>query len=203
MADNIKEHIYDWRNTLKQAEIIKQMSHKEVRQQLLLSQSIFFLLSIALSFILFDHIFDWFTLFTLDIKQIILYGILTGLALVIVEIILDRVIPQKYMDDGGINEKVFKGQSILHIFIIALVVAISEEFLFRGVIQVTFGYVFASTLFVLVHIRYLKKPFLLVAIIITSFLIGYLFEVTQNLFVPIAFHFIVDFLLGVYIKMKK
>lgn len=183
--------------------MIKQMSDKEVKQQLLLSQSIFFLLSIALSFVLFDHVFDWFTLFLIDFKQIVLYGVMTGLALVILEIILDRFVPAKYLDDGGINEKVFKGQSIPSIFVIALVVAISEEFLFRGVIQVTFGYVFASTLFVVVHIRYLKKPFLLFFIIMTSFLIGYLFEVTQNLYVPIAFHFIVDFLLGVYIKLKK
>lgn len=188
---------------MKQAEIIKQMTDKEVKQQLLLSQSIFFLLSIALSYIFFDHIFDWFTLFSMDYKAILLYGVIAGVVLVIIEIMIDKIVPPKWLDDGGINEKVFKNQSTLSIFIIALVVAISEEFLFRGVIQVTFGYVFASSLFVVVHIRYLKRPLLLGFIIITSFLIGYLFEMTQNLFVPIAFHFIVDFLLGMYIKMKK
>lgn len=179
------------------------MSDKELKNQLLLSQSIFFLLSIILSFIFFDHLFDWFTLFTFNIREILIYGVATALVLIIIEIILDNTVPKSWLDDGGINEKVFKNQSIANIFIISLVVAISEEFLFRGVIQVTFGYVFASSLFVVVHIRYLKKPVLLLFIIITSFLIGYIFEVTQNLLVPIIFHFLVDFLLGMYIKMKK
>jgi len=179
------------------------MTDEEVKQQLILSQSIFFLLSIGLSFIFFDHIFDWFSLFSPDLKEIFLYGVITGVVLVIIEIIIDNIVPKQWLDDGGINEKVFKNQSTSNIFIIALVVAISEEFLFRGVIQVSFGYIFASSLFVIVHLRYLKKPVLLIFIIITSFLIGYLFELTGNLFVTIAFHFIVDFLLGLYIKIKK
>ena len=188
---------------MKQEDIIKQMTDKELKHQLLISQSIFFLLSITLSFFLFDHLFDWFHLFSIDFTEIILYGVVTGIVLVILEIVIDLKVPKKLVDDGGINERVFKNQSIPTIFIIALVVAISEEFLFRGVIQVTFGYVFASSLFVVVHIRYLKKPLLLISIIITSFLIGFLFEVTQNLLVTIAFHFIVDFLLGIYIKVKR
>lgn len=188
---------------MKQEEIIKQLSDQELKNQLLLSQSVFFLISIILSFIFFDHIFDWFTLFSWNMKDIFWYGIVFAIILVAIEIVLDKVVPNDWIDDGGINEKVFKNQSVLNIFIIALVVAISEEFLFRGVIQVTFGYIFASSLFVVVHIRYLKKPFLLLFIIITSFLIGYIFEVTYNLIVPIVFHFLVDFLLGIYIKIKK
>ena len=186
-----------------QADIIKQLSVIELKYQLLLSQSIFFLISIILSFIFFEQIFDWFTLFSWNIKDILWYGIIFAIILIAIEIVLDKVVPNDWIDDGGINEKVFKNQSVLNIFIIALVVAISEEFLFRGVIQVTFGYIFASSLFVVVHIRYLKKPFLLLFIIITSFLIGYIFEVTYNLIVPIVFHFLVDFLLGIYIKIKK
>jgi len=183
--------------------MIKQMTDKELKQQLLLSQSIFFLLSIALSFFFFDNIFDWFHLFSIDFKEIILYGVVTGIVLVMIDILIDVKIPKKFVDDGGINEKIFKNQSIPTIFLIALVVGISEEFLFRGVIQVTFGYIFASSLFVIVHVRYLRKPILLLSIIITSFLIGYLFEITQNLFVTIVFHVIVDFLLGIYIKVKE
>lgn len=183
--------------------MIKQMSDKELKNQLLLSQSIFFLISIILSFMFFEHIFDWFTLFSWNVKDIVLYGVVFAVILVVIEIVLNKIIPSDWIDDGGINEKVFKNQSIINIFIIALVVAISEEFLFRGVIQVTFGYIFASSLFVVVHIRYLKKPFLLLFIVITSFLIGYIFDITGNLFVTIVFHFLVDFLLGIYIKIKR
>lgn len=188
---------------MKQAEIIKKMSDDELRKQLLLSQSILFLISIVLSFFLFSHFTDWLQYFIFDWKQILLYGVFIGLVVVCIELILYKFVPKRFFDDGGINEKIFKNQTIYHIFIISLVVAISEEFLFRGVFQTTFGYIFASSLFVLMHFRYLRKPFLLILTIIVSFLIGYLFEMTQNLLVTIAFHFVVDFLLGLSIRLKK
>lgn len=188
---------------MRQAEIIKKMSDDELRRQLLLSQFILFSISILLSFFFFSHITDWFQYFIFDMKQIFLYGILTGTAIVIVELILFLFIPERYFDDGGINEKVFKNQSVVNIFIISIVVAISEEFLFRGVLQTTFGYIFASSLFVVVHFRYLKKPLLLILTAFVSFFIGYLFEITGNLLVTIAFHFIVDFLLGLTIRFKR
>src|SRR5699024_10988980 len=82
---------------------------------------------------------------------------------------------------------------------IALIVSISEELLFRGVIRTVFGYVFASSVFALIHIRYLRQPVLLISIIFVSFYIGYLFEIIGNLLVTMTTHFIVDFLLGVII----
>lgn len=188
---------------MKQAELIKSMTDEQLKQQLLLSQSLFFIISIILSLFLFSDITDWLLYIHIDMPQLFIYGLLPGVILVIVEVFLYKFIPARHLDDGGINEKIFKNQSIGAIFVIALVVAISEEFLFRGVIQTTFGYIFASSLFVVVHIRYLKKPVLLSLLIFTSFFIGYLFEITNNLLVTILFHFIVDFLLGLFIKFKK
>src|SRR5699024_11898493 len=100
---------------------------------------------------------DWFTLFSWNIKDILWYGIIFAIILVAIEIVLDKVVPNDWIDDGGINEKVFKNQSVLNIFIIALVVVISEEFLFRGFIQFTFCYIFSSSLFVLFYICFFKK----------------------------------------------
>src|SRR5699024_5690893 len=188
---------------MKQEDIIKQMSDEELKKQLLLSQVMFLLLSIFLSFFLFDGILDWFTYLYFDGYTIFYYGILPGLFIVFIDLVLYFILPKRLLDDGGINEKIFRNQSVINIVIIALVVAISEEFLFRGLIQTTFGYWFASTFFVLVHFRYLKKPVLLVSIIFVSFYIGYLFEITGSLLVTITTHFIVDLLLGLAIKFKK
>lgn len=188
---------------MKQNEIIKQMSDHELKRQLLLSQAIFFLLSVFLSFFFFDHVLDWFNYLYFDYYIILYYGLLPGLIIVFINLMLYKLLPKYLFDDGGINEKVFKNQSVLSIFMIALVVAISEEFLFRGLIQTTFGYIVASTIFVAVHFRYLKKPFLLISIIFVSFYIGYLFEITNSLFVTITVHFVVDFLLGLAIKFEK
>ncbi|MEC5422434.1 CPBP family intramembrane metalloprotease [Virgibacillus sp. C22-A2] len=188
---------------MKQNELIKLMSDEELKRQLMLSQLIFLLLGIFLSIFFFESMEEW--LYYLDWKpaEIILYGVLPGFLIVLIDMILILLVPEKYYDDGGINERIFRNQSIGYIFVISLLVAVSEEILFRGVIQTNFGYIVASILFALVHFRYLKKPFLLVSILFVSFYIGYLFEITENILVTITAHFIVDFLLGLIIRFKK
>jgi|SRR5699024_7065478 len=188
---------------MSQRKLIDQLTPKELTKSVYLSQLLFFFISIILGFILIKDLEIIKGLFQFDGEQIFYYGVLFALALVIIEIILYNIIPKKHFDDGGINEKLFRNQSIVSIFFIALTVAIAEEFLFRGVIQTAFGYLFASSLFVIVHTRYLKKPILLLLLIGTSFLIGFLFELTNNILVTIVFHFVVDFTLGLYIKFNK
>lgn len=186
-----------------QTELIKNMNQRELRIQLIISQSIFIFIAFALSLFLFDKLRTWQELFWLDVQSILYLGILPALILVIIEVILHYILPKDIFDDGGINEKIFKNESIGWIFVICLLVSISEELLFRGVIQTTFGYFFASTLFAFIHFRYLKKILLFVFIIITSFLIGYLYVKTGNLLVTIAFHFVLDFSLGLFLRLKK
>lgn len=184
-------------------ELVKNLSIKELTKAVYLSQLLFFFISIVLGFILIRDFDIVRGLFVFNFTEIFYYGVLFALVLVIIEIILYNLFPKKHFNDGGINEKLFRNQSIISIFFIALTVAIAEEFLFRGVIQTAFGYLFASSLFVIVHTRYLRKPVLLFLLIGTSFLIGYLFELTDNLLVVIVFHFVVDFTLGLYIKFNK
>jgi len=190
-------------NELKQSDIINQLTNDQLRQQLFLSQVIFVFISVLSSVFLFNHIKDWLTLFTWDISAILLYGLIPAVILVVIEVISSYFIDPRHIDDGGINERIFKDASVGMIFLIAFVVAIAEEMLFRGVIQTTFGYIFASSLFVIVHFRYLKKPLLLFVLMITSFFIGYIYLITENLLVTITFHFSVDFLLGLFIKFRK
>lgn len=188
---------------MKQSEIIKLMSDEELKKQLLLSQFIFLFIGFLLSTFLFNNLSEWLIYFNWDINEIVYYGVVPGLIIVLIDVLLMFVFPKRYYDDGGINERVFKNQSIGYIFILSLVVAVSEELLFRGVVQTTFGYVFASVLFALVHFRYLKKPVLLISVLIVSFYIGYMFEITGNLLVTITAHFTVDFLLGLLIRFQK
>ncbi|MBP2077831.1 CPBP family intramembrane glutamic endopeptidase [Oceanobacillus polygoni] len=188
---------------MKQTELIKQLSDAELKKQLFLSQGIFLLISIGLSFFLFDSFSNWILYFNWNFHELLMYGVVVGLIIVIIDIFIMWVFPKKYVDDGGINERIFQNQSIPFIFILSLVVAISEELLFRGVIQTEFGYFIASTVFALVHFRYLKKPVLFISVVGISFWIGYLFEITGNLLVTITTHFIVDFLLGLVIRFKK
>ncbi|WP_163969883.1 CPBP family intramembrane glutamic endopeptidase [Oceanobacillus halotolerans] len=187
----------------KQSEIIKQLTDQELKIQVLLTQFFLLLLSIVLSFLLFENVTDWFLYFDWDLHTIFYYGVLPGLLIVLIDLILMGVFPKRYYDDGGINERVFKNRSFVEIFYITLFVAISEELLFRGVIQTTVGYFVASTIFALIHFRYLKKIVLLISVLLVSFYIGYLFELTESLTVTITAHFIIDFLLAMVIRLKK
>jgi len=188
---------------MNQADIIKQLSDRELKKQLLFSQLIFFLLAIGLSLFLFDSFSRWFTLFQWDVNEILVYSALPALGLVLLELVFYGILPAHFFDDGGINERIFKYQPVSWILFISFIVAVTEEALFRGVIQTSFGFIFASSIFALIHVRYLKKPILFLFIILTSFGIGYLYYRTGNILVTMCFHFIVDALLGLVIRFKK
>lgn len=188
---------------MKQSEIIKQLSDEELKKQVILSQLIILFAGVLLSLFFFDKFNEWLLYFQWNLNDIFLYGVIPGLIIVVIDLILILFVPEKYYDDGGINDRIFNNQPIYYIFFISLLTAVSEELLFRGVIQTSFGYLVASILFALVHLRYLKKPVLLISVLSVSFFIGYMFEITENLLVTIMAHFIVDFLLGCVIRFKK
>ncbi|MGM8365318.1 lysostaphin resistance A-like protein [Virgibacillus sp. W0181] len=188
---------------MKQTELIKKLSDKELFKQLIITQMILLFISFVSSFFLFDNVSEWFTYFDFNGFNIVYYGVIPGIVIVLIDLVLIVLVPKRFYDDGGINERVFKNRTVLEIFAIALIVAVAEEFLFRGVIQTTFGYITASIIFALVHVRYLHKPIMFLSVLFVSFYIGYLFVLTENLVVTITVHFIVDFILGIVIQKQK
>ncbi|SEA60397.1 hypothetical protein SAMN05421743_10676 [Thalassobacillus cyri] len=190
-------------NKPKQSDLINTMSDKEVTFHLVLTQLIILSLSIIGSWLLFDSFWNgWITQLHPSVREILIYGIIPGLIVVAIDLILMKFVPAKYYDDGGINTKVFKSRSLLGIIGITLLVAISEEMLFRGVLHAEFGYFIASIIFAVMHIRYLKKFVLLISVLFVSFFIGYMYEITGNLLTTMAAHFIIDLLLAFYIRYK-
>lgn len=190
------------RSILRNEELINQLTPKQIRQSVYYSQLLFLLISIVLTLLFFRQSINWFDLIVFNFTDIVVFGLFTGIIVVIMELFMYKYLPKHLFDDGGINEKVFKNATMIDVFIIALVVSVCEEILFRGVIQSAFGYIIASTLFALMHYRYLKKIVLFTVVVAISFFIGYLFEVTNNLLVTMMFHFTVDFLLGLYIAKR-
>ncbi|WP_181348189.1 CPBP family intramembrane glutamic endopeptidase [Thalassobacillus sp. CUG 92003] len=189
---------------LRQDEIIQQMTDQEVTFHLVVTQCILLVLAVFGSVILFQEwLNQWLQLFSFNVRELLVFGVVPGLIVVIFDLILIKVIPEKHYDDGGINYKVFRNRSFSGIFSLVLLVAVSEEVLFRGVIQNSYGYLAASILFALVHFRYLKKIVLLVSVLFISFFIGYMFELTHNLLATIVAHFIIDFLLASWIRTRK
>ncbi|AOH55553.1 hypothetical protein ABE28_014435 [Peribacillus muralis] len=187
----------------KQAELIKQLTDKQLLHNLFLTQIILLMLALFLGIILFEDRSAFFELFMFDDLSILLIGVPAGVLVVVLDIILMKVTPPSYQDDGGINERIFGNLPYSMIFVVASVVAISEELLFRGVLQTHFGLLWTSIIFAAVHYRYLFNWFLFLNVLVLSFFIGFLFEWTDNIIVTIMAHFVIDFILGVLIREKN
>src|SRR5699024_2894832 len=115
---------------MKQADIVRQLSSNDLKKSVLYTQIIIFFISIILSLFLFNFFTYCVKLFDLHILINIYYGVITACIVIFIDLVIDKYIPNHYIDYGGINNKLFKNQSILYIFIIALIVIIAEELLF-------------------------------------------------------------------------
>lgn len=185
-----------------QADLVKQLTDRELLFHLYVTQLILFIISIVLSLFLFQDLKSFRQIWDWNVSEIVFLGGATGIIVIIVDFGFMKVLPSHYFDDGGINEKVFQTRSYTHIFILSFMIALTEEWLFRGVIQTHYGLLFASIVFALLHVRYLKKWFLFVMVVSLSFVLGFLYELTHNLWVTIFAHFLIDFIFGVQIRRK-
>jgi uncharacterized protein len=183
-------------------ELIKGLTDRQLLSHLYMTQIILLGITFILGILLFDH-FSYLKTIDFSDVRILLIGVPTGAFVVIVDIILMRLLPKSFYDDGGLNERIFKNRSVIHIALIAAFVAFSEELLFRGVIQTKVGLILASLIFAIIHYRYLFNWFLFSNIVILSFFIGAVYEWSNNLALTMIMHFTIDFLLGLYIKYKQ
>ncbi|WP_165967122.1 CPBP family intramembrane glutamic endopeptidase [Jeotgalibacillus sp. S-D1] len=186
----------------KQNEIIRSVSSKKLFHYVLYTQLFLFLLSLLIGIILYDS-FDAFLVILKVEPLYITAGALIGAAIVIADLFLMRMLPDHYYNDGGVNEKLFGSLNPFKIALLALCIATAEELLFRGVIQANSNLVIASLLFAVIHFRYLNHWYLTLNIFVLSFVIGAVFEWSNSLWTTIALHFIVDFLLGLYLLKKS
>jgi membrane protease YdiL (CAAX protease family) len=182
-------------------ELINGLTDKELLFHLYMTQVILIVISFILGILLFDHFSFLKNIHWLDVN-VVSIGIPMGVAVVIVDMILMIWLPSSFYDDGGLNERLFRNKNILNIMLIAVIVAFSEELLFRGIIQTKVGLVLASIIFAIIHYRYLFNWFLFLNIVLLSFFIGIIYQWTNNLAVTIIMHFVIDFLLGIYIKYR-
>lgn len=183
-------------------ETVDSLTEKELLFHLFATQILLLTISAVLGMILFDSLAEFRNIFIWKDRNILTVGAGAGIAVVAIDLLLMKVLPPSYYDDGGLNVRVFRNKAVWQIALIAAVVAISEEILFRGVIQTHAGLIVTSVIFALVHYRYLFNWFLFTNIILLSFLIGFIYLQTNNLLVTIIMHFVIDFLLGLSIKFR-
>lgn len=187
---------------MKDKQIINKISQKQLILSLYITQLLNIIIAILLSLFLFSTLESFLDLFAGTIKWNVI-AILFSFVVVCFDWIMWRLLPPSYYDDGGINKKLFTGLPVYKVAAISFIVAVCEEILFRGVLQTHFGLVVTSIIFAVVHFRYLKKWFLFVNVILLSFGIGLLYELSNHQLIPvIILHFFIDFLLGVIIAKQ-
>ncbi|ANB59794.1 CPBP family intramembrane glutamic endopeptidase [Anoxybacteroides amylolyticum] len=185
---------------MNQRETIQSMSEREILLHLYMTQLLLLVTSIFIAVFLFD----WPTvrqMWHFDVQEVVLYGGGGALIVLVLDFVMMRYLPEDWYDDGGINEKMFQTRSFPQLIWLCSFIAFSEEWLFRGVLQTYFGLFLTSLFFALLHVRYLTKWFLFLMVVLISFFLGYLYDVTGSLWVTIVAHFLIDFVLAVHIRL--
>lgn len=128
-----------------------------------------------------------------------------GLAAIMlaVDFLLTYVVPEESMDDGGINQLLFGKRPLWHIVLIAAVVSICEELLFRGAVQHSFGPYWTSILFAVIHVRYLRHWIPTGWVFLSSYGLGYIYIHSGSLWAPILCHFFIDLFSGLVIRYRR
>lgn len=186
----------------KQNEVIKQLTDKQIVQNLYFTQLILLIISSVLAILLFSNVEEFIELWILTDARIIGYGIAVALLVIVVDTIITTLVPSHLVDDGGINKKLFEKRTIPHIIILTVLIAISEELLFRGVLQTQLGIWVASLVFAILHFRYLSKWILFIMVILISFLLGIVYEITESLYTTIIAHFLIDLVFAIQIRLN-
>jgi len=135
--------------------------------------------------------------------EFLYWGVGLSVLVLTADLLAGRFVPEDAMNDGGINDMLFKKRPIWHIFIIAAMVSICEELLFRGAIQHNLGPYWTSILFAVIHVRYLKHWIPTGLVFAISYGMGYIYIQAGTLWAPIITHFIVDFVLGLIIRYRR
>lgn len=185
-----------------QSEQIKQLSDKQVLQSLYFTQFLLIIISIVMSIFLFKDRNDFLKVWEYKDNNFLLFGFITALIVIIIDYIMMKLLPSHLLDDGGVNEKIFKNRNVLHIIFLTALIAFSEELLFRGIIQTHFGLLIASLIFAILHFRYVTKIVLFIMVVAVSFFLGIVYELTNTIYSTMIAHFIIDLVFAIQIRRK-
>ncbi|CCF14263.1 CAAX amino terminal protease family protein [Brevibacillus laterosporus GI-9] len=180
---------------------LDQLDDRTLLLNLWLTQGIVLLIALLGSWFLYTKTEFWQLLLTMH-PSYLGYAVLLIVLVVASNIIIEKTVPPSWVDDGGMNERIFRSLSIPTTFLLCVAVGISEEWLFRGVIHELIGNAWTSILFTAIHFRYLQKPILIGMVFLTSYLLGILFTWTNSLITVMFVHATINFVLALFLKYK-
>lgn len=135
--------------------------------------------------------------------EFLAWGAGLAAAVIAVDLLISRWVPDEATDDGGVNDRIFRNRPIWHIALISFVVAVCEELLFRGAIQHAIGPYWTSIVFAAIHVRYLRHWIPTGLVFSISYGLGWIYIQSGTLWAPIVAHFIIDFVMGLIIRFRR
>ena len=113
-----------------------------------------------------------------------------------------RLLPMEYLYDENVRilADIYSLPFMAGFFFLN---AFMEELLFRGALQCSIGLLPAAILFTLVHVSYYKKPLMLVEVFVLGLFIGWLFMMTQSLWLTTIAHTFYNWMLMWLIKTER
>ncbi|GGK19627.1 CAAX amino protease [Caldalkalibacillus thermarum] len=184
-------------------DMLEQMDNRTLYLNLVLTQGILLVAGLILY-----HFFLRRKVFLTDLfhTERLLFAVAAGLGfaaiVLLIDFVLMRFVPKSYFDDGGVNERLFRDVNVWQIALIAVGVALVEEWLFRAVLQNLLGWFWASLMFALIHFRYFNQWLYALLVIVISFGFGGLYEWTGSFWAVFTAHFAIDFTLGVMLRYR-
>jgi membrane protease YdiL (CAAX protease family) len=192
---------FDIRNIRIRKVNVDQLNDKMLLANLYLTQAL--TLIIGISWVLFQGRNPLPLLELPQSGQFALWGAGLAVLVLVFDLGISRFVPEDASDDGGVNERIFGSRAIWHIIVISLVVSLCEEILFRGAIQYAIGPYWTSILFAAIHVRYLRHWIPTGLVFSISYGLGWIMIHTGTLWAPILAHFLVDFVMGCIIRLRR
>jgi len=135
--------------------------------------------------------------------EFLAWGAGLAAAVIAVDLLISRWVPDEATDDGGVNDRIFRSRPVWHIALISFVVAVCEELLFRGAIQHAIGPYWTSIVFAAIHVRYLRHWIPTGLVFSISYGLGWIYIQSGTLWAPIVAHFVIDFIMGLIIRFRR
>src|SRR5690625_6177457 len=97
---------------MKQEELIKRLSHKQLLQALYQSQLLFLLIALLLSYFFFERFSTWLHLFTFDLQEIVFYGVIPGIIVILYNLLLKYLLPKRVRSEEHTSELQSRGHLV-------------------------------------------------------------------------------------------
>jgi hypothetical protein len=188
---------------MNQRQLLERMDNRTLYLNLVLTQAILLVVGLVLYYLFLDDRMPLTQLFhTERFFGAVSSGVGLAVLVLTIDLVLMRWAPKDYFDDGGVNKRLFQGLTYWQIFLLALGVAVIEEWLFRAVLQNIIGWFWASLVFALIHVRYWSKWMYALLIVLISFGFGLMYEWMDSIWSVVIAHFLIDFCLGLIIRYR-